>query len=102
MELVMDNRGAHGSDLFDPRNQIKTYPLSPNCTSTAHLTNMGVTSSRMNIYRRNLLFKIIQDLETREVRKTSNYQKLGDMGGTKEGYGRHMLDVARLYHLSWN
>lgn len=63
---------------------------------------MGVISPFKRIYRKNPLFQIIRTIQTWEKRKMSNPQKLGGMKGMDESYELHVLDAARLSHLSWN
>ena len=100
--LLMDNCGAHGSDLHDCREQVTIFPLPPNCTSIHQPMDMGVIAAWKALYRRNLLLEIIGDIETQEQRRKKNEKRPAGMKGLEEGYDPHMLDVARLSDLSWS
>lgn len=96
----MDNCGPHGSYFADPREQIKTSALPPNCTATHQPMQMGITSKWKQLYRSRLLETILNNMESRTERKGA---KKGLESGTKrtnEGHDPHLLDAANMVNKS--
>ena len=62
--LVVDNCSAYPKDGADGLSRVKLFFLPPNVTSIIQPCDMGIIRNLKAMYRKNIVFRIISEIDT--------------------------------------
>ena len=102
--LLIDNCGPHATALSDPRRQVKTLALPPNCTAKHQPMDAGIIAAWKKRTKYELLGRMITQLPERAALRADAEQRHMKTGtkGLNEGHLPHVLDAMEVGRDCWD
>ena len=98
--LVWDNCSAHNVPEY-PAPHVRVIFLPPNCTALLQPLDQGVIAAVKRSYRREVLQRLLADIESVISRQEAGRRKARGTAGLECAFDPHMGDVVSIVSTSW-